>query len=467
MSCACGKAGRLLRPSPCRTTRQRLLRAGVSLSDERFVSYAQNLEDVLLWRALSGSAGAAGFYIDVGASDPTALSVTRAFYDRGWRGINVEPLPEQAARLREARPRDLVVEAAIGAAAQRTAAFHRVTKDSQTGLSTLDASEAEHHRAEGADVDLIEVAVTTLAELCREHVSDPIHFLKIDVEGAEAAALAGADLHAHRPWIILVEATQPLEAAEADLAWQPALLAAGYEFVWFDGLNRFYLAQEHRELARHFRVPPNVFDHYTVYDAPLNDHLAETVALSHRRAETVEWLQAELANLRRRLDTERAVEAAPVPEPQAAPSPVLGSPVLGSPVLGSPVLALAAPAPAPEPHGLIDLPFTGSGVGRRIGKQLYRLIRPVARPIAWRSRQFITGELREELAGLRERLDQLVARPVQAPAASADPAMAAAMERLLLTLALQDARDPSPPGLAPAPHAERACAGLSNPRSGG
>jgi hypothetical protein len=55
------------------------------------ISYAQNREDILLWRALRDLSG--GFYIDVGAEDPTQNSVTRAFYERGWHGINVEPVP--------------------------------------------------------------------------------------------------------------------------------------------------------------------------------------------------------------------------------------------------------------------------------------------------------------------------------------------------------------------------------------
>ena len=57
----------------------------------RFISYAQNNEDVLLWRALGHVRD--GFYIDVGANDPVEHSVTKAFYDAGWRGISIEPLP--------------------------------------------------------------------------------------------------------------------------------------------------------------------------------------------------------------------------------------------------------------------------------------------------------------------------------------------------------------------------------------
>ena len=52
----------------------------------RFISYAQNYEDVMLWRALQHIEN--GFYIDVGAAWPDVDSVTKAFYDKGWRGIN-------------------------------------------------------------------------------------------------------------------------------------------------------------------------------------------------------------------------------------------------------------------------------------------------------------------------------------------------------------------------------------------
>ena len=67
----------------------------------RFVSYAQNWEDVMLWRAL-GHVGQ-GFYVDVGAFSPDEHSVTRAFYDLGWSGINIEPNPQRIAELKAKR----------------------------------------------------------------------------------------------------------------------------------------------------------------------------------------------------------------------------------------------------------------------------------------------------------------------------------------------------------------------------
>ena len=384
------------------------------MSDGRFVSYAQNLEDVLLWRALG--AVEAGFYVDVGASDATRLSVTRAFYERGWRGVNVEPLPEAAAALLEARPGDVTVQAAVGDASAE-ARFYRVTVEGQTGLSTLDAAEAAQGAATGAAVEAIDVPVRTLASICAEHVRGPVHFLKIDVEGAEAAVLRGADFSAVRPWIVLVEATAPMSGVSSEAAWEPDLLSAGYRFVWFDGLNRFYVAEEHAGLARHFTVPPNVFDHYV----PFHPGLEATAALAESRKAEIERLERELARVNAvavaRLEAlEKPVSPEPGPEPD-------------------PVRVGEAPAPLPEKP-------PRRGVARGLVMALYAPFRPVLRPMVWRMRTFMQGNIMAQQAQIVAMLAEVRARqdatPPPGPAvATLDERTLQSIERLLLTLALE------------------------------
>lgn len=224
-----------------------------------FVSYAQNFEDVLLWRALGEVQS--GFYIDVGASHPDIDSVSRAFYDRGWRGINVEPTAAAFLRLTAARPRDINLQLAMSKAAG-TLPFY-VVEGIDAGLSTLDDGAASRFGELGLKSIKTTVEVDTLASICRQHAPTEIHFLKIDVEGAECEVLEGADFRAYRPWIVLVEATAPMSAYETHGAWEDILVDAGYKFVWFDGLNRFYVATEHHDcLAPKFRTPPNVFDNF-------------------------------------------------------------------------------------------------------------------------------------------------------------------------------------------------------------
>ncbi|WP_018263085.1 FkbM family methyltransferase [Methylobacterium sp. WSM2598] len=213
------------------------------------ISYAQRLEDILLLRALRDVER--GFYVDLGAHDPVIDSVTKLFYEAGWSGINVEPSPHWFAKLAADRPRDVNLNFAV-TDRSGTLTFHELTG---TGLSTASDLFAERHVAAGFERVTYEVPTRTLAEICEAHAPGPIHFLKIDVEGSEEAALRGMDFRRFRPWIILAEATEPLTDVPSFAAWDPLLVEAGYDFVLFDGLNRFYVARERPELARFFVCP--------------------------------------------------------------------------------------------------------------------------------------------------------------------------------------------------------------------
>lgn len=222
----------------------------------RFTSYAQNYEDVMLIRALRGIEH--GFYIDVGAQDPIEHSVTKAFYEVGWRGINIEPVKHWFDRLVADRSHDLNLQLA---ASDKPGRLH-LYEITDTGLSTANPEFAERHAKAGFSVGEIEVDCLTLDEICEMHSVDLVHFLKIDCEGAEVAVLRGFSLTGVRPWIILVEATEPLSQTPTYMDWESLLTRRGYHFVYRDGLNRFYVADEHGELDQAFSHPPNVFDDF-------------------------------------------------------------------------------------------------------------------------------------------------------------------------------------------------------------
>ena len=223
------------------------------------ISYAQNGEDVVLDRVFP--ADHIGFYVDVGASDPTVDSVTKHFYDRGWHGVNVEPAEGALRALREARPRD--INLGIGLAASPGEQVFYELPVQMTGCSTFSGKLAEEYRAGGWQLSSRTVQVITLAQLCEEHAAgETIDFLKIDVEGGEADVLAGGDFEQVRPRVVVVEATVPGSRTPAHQAWEPELLQARYSFVLFDGLNRFYVRQEEAALGGLLASPANVLDDY-------------------------------------------------------------------------------------------------------------------------------------------------------------------------------------------------------------
>ena len=121
------------------------------------VSYAASAEDVVLHRALCRGRVGVGRYVDVGASSPYLSSVTRHFYDAGWSGIDVEPLAEEAAELRRARPRDVVVEAALGSAAGEVTLY--VVGDERVEEHGDQAGQGEVEGAFEAGVFVVEIGL--------------------------------------------------------------------------------------------------------------------------------------------------------------------------------------------------------------------------------------------------------------------------------------------------------------------
>ena len=224
------------------------------------ISYAQNAEDVVLMRAFANEIS--GFYIDVGAWDPVADSVTKAFYDAGWRGINIEPQPERCALFEAERQRDTNLNLAISDA-EGTATL-LVAKYGP--LSTLEPAIIDATNADYAIVDRISVHTLTLAAVMDAYApAETIHFLKIDVEGHEAAVLRGADFRRHRPIVVVVEAVCPTTKAPRWADWEMLLTQAEYHFVLFDGLNRFYVRHERTDLRDAFCCGANCLDGYVTY----------------------------------------------------------------------------------------------------------------------------------------------------------------------------------------------------------
>src|SRR5262245_34984882 len=125
------------------------------------ISYAQRFEDLYLMRCFGGRRE--GFYIDIGSGHPVSDNMSFAFYLAGWSGITVEPNPWLARLTRAVRPRDIHLEAAVGAAAGETTFY--LVRDFH-GLSTAIEGHARSALTQfGKGSDAITVPMTTLKEL--------------------------------------------------------------------------------------------------------------------------------------------------------------------------------------------------------------------------------------------------------------------------------------------------------------
>lgn len=203
-------------------------------------------EDEVLLSGLGEIPG--GFYIDVGAGDPFEDSMTRVLYDRGWRGVNIEPRLEAFQRLKQHRPRDVSLHGVasevsgevlfyeIGLPGGAVSEFGRV--DSTSSLVPAKAASALEHKR---PVNPVLIRSYTLDEIFgyRADFQTPadVHFLKIDVEDAEPQVIAGWNSRLYRPWALCIEADDPHKHK-----WESRL--TGYNFVGTFAVNRYYVAAE-------------------------------------------------------------------------------------------------------------------------------------------------------------------------------------------------------------------------------
>lgn len=261
-----------------------------------FISYAQNFEDVMLWRALKHIPN--GFYVDIGAQDPVIDSVSLGFYEHGWRGVHVEPTMQYANKLRAARPDETVMQVAIGSSHGSLTFFE--FKD--TGLSTADPAIAQQHKEHGFECLETQVPTMSLDALLDQGGARTVHWLKLDVEGLEKSVLESWQVSAVRPWILVIESTSPRTQELNYAVWEPMVIAKGYEFAYFDGLNRFYVSQEHIHLKGAFDRPPNIFDGFVLSclaSQPFYARATENMQQAESRAQQAES-RASIAETRTR-----------------------------------------------------------------------------------------------------------------------------------------------------------------------
>jgi FkbM family methyltransferase len=213
--------------------------------------YSQYYEDYIL--AYVFKEMKSGFYIDVGANDPNKDNVTRYFYERGWRGINIEPNAEEFKKIVQSRPNDSNYNCGISNK-EGELIFYKETDGYGDGLSTFDKKVAEQEKKDhNIKFSEISIPVVTLDKILAKVPLPPeITFISIDVEGFEKQVIESLDLARYKPAVLCIEATEPLTDIPAYLSWEKIVLAKNYVFAMFDGLNRYYVHKSHTNLLPRF-----------------------------------------------------------------------------------------------------------------------------------------------------------------------------------------------------------------------
>lgn len=172
------------------------------------ISYAKNLEDIVLARVLGSIER--GFYVEIEAQNPMSNSLTRYFYEKRWRGLNITSSQKNYQKLQ----------------------IHRMWDTNRC----------------------IDLNIQTLSSIFAEFSLTTVHFFKMAANHEEIIFQA-ADFSLFRPWIVLISSDKT----------SSHLLKNGYQSVYFDGETRFYVAIERSSLMDSLFYPPLSSDNYIRY----------------------------------------------------------------------------------------------------------------------------------------------------------------------------------------------------------
>ncbi len=198
-------------------------------------AHSQFGEDLIIDAIFGGQA--TGFFVDVGANHPTKLSNTNRFYQRGWRGINIEPQTTNHKLFVEARPNDINLNIGVGSQPGQLT-FYELEYPT---LSTFDEQTANEN-AQKFQVPITAtyaVQVKPLTEVFAQHLPQGtvVDFMSIDTEGFEMQVLQGNNWQLYRPRLVVLEFGRDLNEIHA------LMVQNQYALVCKNHVNAFYLDQ--------------------------------------------------------------------------------------------------------------------------------------------------------------------------------------------------------------------------------
>ena len=170
-------------------------------------SFAQSGEDLVisfLFEYLLSLA--APTYLDIGAWHPTIHNNTFLFYQRGARGVLVEPNDEYCRLLTDVRPGDAILCAGVGTGAGTEADYYMLTG---SGLNTFSKEQAERveqsSKGRHRILKVVKKPLLNINDVIAKHFAKAPDLVSVDVEGLDLAILKSLDFARYRPRVFCVE----------------------------------------------------------------------------------------------------------------------------------------------------------------------------------------------------------------------------------------------------------------------
>ncbi len=206
----------------------------------RQFSYSQDGEDRVLAKLLLNNEKK-GFYVDVGAHHPKRFSNTYLFFEHGWKGINIDPIPGIAALFDSERSGDINIECGIGTEPGEMEFYIF----DEPAFNTFNAAQKNSFEKRGYPklVQTVKVPVRTLRDVLDKHLppGQKIDFLSVDAESWDLYVLQSNDWSKYRPRVVVVECAGDIEKEMAGSPIGDLLGANGYKLRYLTVQTAYFI----------------------------------------------------------------------------------------------------------------------------------------------------------------------------------------------------------------------------------
>ncbi len=207
-------------------------------------SYSQSGEDLITNFIFSSQGINRGTFLDIGCHHPFDLNNTALLYEKGWRGINIDPIEERIALFRDLRQGDVNICAGVGERTEKSDFFLMEAE----ALSTFDPDVYENYLSQGYKLkEKREVDFFTIRDILDKTGVDSLDLLTVDIEGDDTSVVAQLLEYGVRPKVIICESvffSPHIDLRMKNKAAVSAVTALGYQVYADTFINTIFLDQE-------------------------------------------------------------------------------------------------------------------------------------------------------------------------------------------------------------------------------
>lgn len=182
-------------------------------------------------------------YIDIGSNYPNGSNNTFYYYQKGSRGVLIEPNERLCELSRKVRPGDIVINAGVKFDNQSEATYFSFE---DTGINTFDENRAKEMQEKGHKLlDKKTIKLVSINEVFDKHFKDgKVDFMSLDAESVDLLILKSIDFKKYRPKVICVEAEKTSLKYGTPNEMVSFMESNNYIIMADTSINYIFLAQE-------------------------------------------------------------------------------------------------------------------------------------------------------------------------------------------------------------------------------